>query len=421
MKSKIGTFFTSAIASAIIIAGTCQTANASVLLKDWANAGESGFGQIAMAKNDDNSSREFSFDEFQDLGFDSGVNFFGQTYNSYYINNNGNVTFDSPLSSFTPNAFPQTNVPMIAPFWGDVDTRCDECGNVYLGSPDENTLVVTWDSVGKFASNAEQTNSFQLVLIDRTDTGAGNFDVEFRYDNIEWISGEASDGIPAQAGYDAGDGVNFFTVPGSRTASVANLDTAPSNTGTNGLWRFAIRDGELPGSTPDNPLLPTIDPNNPSDYNFEFEVIDPDEFIFIDPLVAIGYDYIVNSGPNLAAVILPAGFDDNLFDLWLWDELLMDWFDAGIELTGGVEYVFDSPVNRFRVLGIDVATMLDPNDFTAFVTGLRFDSVGTINMNQNAVVFDTDDDDIVPASAPGTAILVFGMLAFLFIRKRKYA
>jgi hypothetical protein len=39
------------------------------------------------------------------------------------VNNNGNVTFNGPLGGFTPAAFPASSHPMIAPFWGDVDTR----------------------------------------------------------------------------------------------------------------------------------------------------------------------------------------------------------------------------------------------------------------------------------------------------------
>jgi len=203
MKNKLSSFFSGAALSAAILAsaGSLQTAQASVLLSGWNGSTESGFGQIAMAKNDDGSSRQFTFGEFEDLRFDNGVNFFGETFNGFFINNNGNVTFGQSLSTFTPVSFPTANTPMIAPFWGDVDTRCTDCGNVYLGSPDENTMVVTWDSVGSFNNNATTTNTFQLVLIDREDTGAGNFDVEFRYDDINWTSGSASSGVPAQAGF----------------------------------------------------------------------------------------------------------------------------------------------------------------------------------------------------------------------------
>lgn len=406
--------------SALLVAtlGFTHMAKADVILSNWFGSTESGYGQIAMERNDDGSSREFTFDEFPDLNFASGVNFFGSSYGGFYINNNGNISFGEQVGTYTPNPFPQAEAAMIAPFWADVDTGCAECGNVYLGSPDANTLVVTWAEVGKYNEDATETNTFQLVLIDREDTGSGNFDVEFRYGDINWISGDASDGAPAQAGYDAGDGTNFFTVPGSNTGAVRDLDIANSNTSTPGLWRFSIREGELPGSTPDNPLLPVIDPNNPTSYNFEFEVIDPDVTLFIDPLVAIGYDYIVNSGPNIAAVQLPTGFDDNLFDLWLWDDILGDWVDANTVLTGGVLFEFATPVERFRILGIDVSNMVDPNDFTAFVTGLRFDRVGTINMSQNVVTFFVDDGT-TPVSAPSIASLFAFMLALCVIRKRR--
>jgi hypothetical protein len=400
--------------------GFSQAANAEVILSDWFGSTESGYGQIAMERNDDGSSREFTFDEFEDLGFDSNVKFFGSDYDGFFINNNGNITFGREVGTFTPEPFPQSNAPMIAPFWADVDTRCDTCGNVYLGSPDANTLVVTWDAVGRYSNDATSTNTFQLVMIDRADTGSGNFDVEFRYGNIDWISGDASDGAPAQAGYDAGDQTNFFTVPGSNTQAVADLDIANSNTTTPGLWRFAIRDGVLPGSTPENPLMPVIDPENPTEYNFEFEVIDPDALIFIDPLVAVGYDYIVNSGPNLASVVLPTGFDDNMFDLWLWDATANDWYDANTVITGGVEYTFASALSRFRIMGIDVTNMVDPNDFTAFVTGLRFDAVGTINMNQNVVTFFVDDgSNPNVVSAPSIASLLVVLLAAGLVRRRK--
>ncbi|MFW8591282.1 nidogen-like domain-containing protein [Glaciecola sp. 2405UD65-10] len=420
MKNKLSSFFSGAALSAAILAsaGSIQTAQASVLLSGWNGSTESGFGQIAMSKNDDGSSREFTFDEFSDLGFDNGVNYFGDTFNGFFVNNNGNVTFGNSLSTFTPVSFPTANTPMIAPFWGDVDTRCADCGNVYLGSPDENTMVVTWDSVGSFSNNADTTNTFQLVLIDRADTGAGNFDVEFRYDDINWTSGTASNGVPAQAGYDAGDGVNFFTVPGSQTEEIANIDTANSNTDTAGLWRFAIREGALPGATPESPIYPVIDPSNPTTYNFEFEIIDPNTPIFIDPDVAVGYDFIVNNGPNIASVLLPTGFDDNLFDLWLWDMGLGDWFDANIVLEGGVSYTFDSPVDRFRILGIDVDNMLDPTDGEVFVTGLTFDAAGNINMDQIAIT-EFVDDGTTNVNAPSAILLVLSGGLMLFVRRRK--
>ena len=46
-------------------------------------------------------------------------------------------------------------------------------------------------------------------------------------------------GIPAMAGFDSGDGINYFKIPGSRTNSVLQL-TRTSNVGIPGKWVFNI-------------------------------------------------------------------------------------------------------------------------------------------------------------------------------------
>jgi hypothetical protein len=55
------------------------------------------------------------------IGF--SVNFYGQTFSNLYVNNNGNVTFDAPLGTFTPFGLVGTARQIIAPFFADVDTR----------------------------------------------------------------------------------------------------------------------------------------------------------------------------------------------------------------------------------------------------------------------------------------------------------
>lgn len=459
---KINKMLNSAVLGGLLaLSATTFNTEAGVLIKDWNGSGDSGFGDIAMPKNDDNSTAFISFDNFEQLNFNSGLNFFSQTqnYNGIFINNNGNITFNSALNEFTPETFPISEQPMIAPFWGDVDTSCIDCGDVYIGSPNANTIVVTWNEVSYFGSEANdngnggdfeggegdfegvepertarvqadaletsipKTNTFQLVLIDRADTGAGNFDVEFRYEDINWTTGDASNGTdglggsPAQAGFDAGNNHNFFVVPGSQQAAVVDLDTALSNTDTAGIWTFGIRDGVFDGSTPERPIMPIIDPNNPGDYPFEFVIIDDDP-IFIDPDVAIGYDYIVNSGPNFASVILPDSIGNGVYDLWLWDNGLADWYDTGTDISGGLtnQHTFDTVTDRFRIMGIEIDEMLDPTDSSAFVTGLTFDGTGLINMEQNAVTVFVAD----PTSVPEPQTLLLFIAAFGFMVRTRF-
>ncbi|HIK06461.1 MAG TPA: PEP-CTERM sorting domain-containing protein [Trichormus sp. M33_DOE_039] len=375
-----------ALGAAFMFIGTTNNAQAAGIVLDGFG-GSAGFGELALGRNDDSSSNELN------LPFE--INFFGNTFNTFYINNNGNLTFRDPLGSFTPEPFPVTNQPMIAPYWADVDTSCQLCGEVYVASPNPNTVVVTWKNVGYFPGNSTKANTFQTVLRNRSDTGAGNFDIEYRYGQLQWTTGDASGGTdglggtPAQAGFDAGDNTNYLTLPGSRTNEVLNLQNLSNLTDpVPGLWSFAIRNGQLPGSTPENPLLPIVIDGA---FVFDFNIGDPNRPIFIDPIVAVGYDYIVDSGPNFASVLLPENIGDGLYDLWTFDDVLQDFVDAGIVLTGGDTYNFGgSGVNRFRILGIEPAAELDPNDPTAFVTGLTFTGAGQVQLRQIPITEDTD-------------------------------
>ncbi len=104
------------------------------------------------------------------LGFK--VNFDGSEYTSAYVNNNGNITFDAPLSTFTPFWLVGTSQVIIAPFFADVDTRVGNVVEIGTGTLDgHKAFVVDWPSVGCYEENDSVTNNFQLVLIDRPDLG----------------------------------------------------------------------------------------------------------------------------------------------------------------------------------------------------------------------------------------------------------
>jgi hypothetical protein len=127
----------------------------------------------------------------------------------------------------------------------------------------------------------------------------------------------------------------------------------------------------LPAGAPPKVVLPTLVLGATPYYSFNTSVVGG-QTVFIDPLVAIGYDYQIGAGdPNFASVLLPMGIGDNLFDLWLWDGT--QFIDSGKELMGGIEYDFGGVgVDRFRILGIETSAGLDPNNTTAFITGLKF-------------------------------------------------
>lgn len=215
------------------------------------NAIRPGFDSTAFPGNDDGSTG------LVPLGFTA--DFFGTDYTHVFVNNNGNVTFDAPLGTFTPFPISTTNRVIIAPFFADVDTRT---GNVVAygagtvgGRP---AFGVTWPGVGCFAQITSVLNHFQVILVDRSDTGAGNFDIEFNYDQIQWETGQASGGSAvcqggssARVGYSNGTPDGSFELPGSGVNGAlldSNLATGLVNNSLNsggqlGRYRFTVRDG----------------------------------------------------------------------------------------------------------------------------------------------------------------------------------
>ena len=165
---------------------------------------------ISMARNDDGSSilipLPFTF------------NLYGDLYTSIYINNNGNITFTSPLATFTPFAFPSSPLAIVAPFFADVDTRPLASGLVYH-KIESNRITITWDSVGYFGNHVDKRNTFQLIISDGTDPyiGVGN-NVCFSFGDMNWTTGDASGGIggflgaPATVGVNRGDGILYATL-----------------------------------------------------------------------------------------------------------------------------------------------------------------------------------------------------------------
>ena len=147
------------------------------------------FNDFTLAANDD------GYTNLVNVGFN--LNFFGTTYSNLYVNNNGNVTFNNSLSTFTPFGLINNSFPIIAPFFADVDTRNGGSSLVHYGQGTvngRNAFGVNWINVGYFSAQADKLNSFQLILTDRSDIGAGDFDIEFNYDRILWETGSASGG-----------------------------------------------------------------------------------------------------------------------------------------------------------------------------------------------------------------------------------
>lgn len=234
-----------------------------------------GFNAESLARGDDSNSSGF-----EAIGFP--INVFPTTANpgpwtGCYVNNNGNITVGRYVSEYTPlplqtSAQPLTGlVALFAPWWADVDTRPTGSKVVTYGQGlvgDRAAFGVNYVDVGYYNQRTDKLNSFQVVLIDRTDTGAvGNFDVEFNYNQMLWETGSASSGVngyggtPARVGITNGDNQTIEAQYSGET--LKQLDFTPSTLAKNyttgmiyrkrnstvpGRQVFQFRNGNLLGS-----------------------------------------------------------------------------------------------------------------------------------------------------------------------------
>ncbi|XP_067225188.1 sushi, nidogen and EGF-like domain-containing protein 1 [Chanodichthys erythropterus] len=183
--------------------------------------------------------------------------YFGRVYQQTYVNNNGHLTFDGPLSELVPNyLLSQVNRDIIAPLWTDMDNTVNGTisyrqvtrGGLLLAAsnhinqyfPNLNftaswLFIATWDKVPYF-NNSQSSSSFQVVLV----SGGSLSFVMMNYGNI------SSTDQHFQAGYGTIDSTNYSSIP----VPNENKMSDSSNVNVPGRWAFRVDGGPEEG----NPL-----------------------------------------------------------------------------------------------------------------------------------------------------------------------
>ncbi len=220
-----------------------------------------GFQTYNLPANDDRSTSAISITSA--LGM-SSLNFFGNNYTQFYLNNNGNITFTSPLASYTPTSLFSLGVPIIAPYWADVDTAVPGSNILTYESVTNSPLFngqqawgADWNGVGYYASG-DKLNKFEMVLVNRSDIAPGDFDIIYNYDQVQWETGSASGGVDglggtsASVGYTNGNAAQTYVLPGSMIPGSfldSNMNTGLIHNSLNsnvlGRYIFQVRNGNV--------------------------------------------------------------------------------------------------------------------------------------------------------------------------------
>lgn len=199
-----------------------------------------GYQQLTLPANDDGTYPCTTTDDPPCTGSDTGpatvplgftVNFFGNTYDAVYVNNNGNVTFEAPLPKYQPSSLDTFGSPIIAPFFADIDTLDPSSAVVNFGTGTLNgnaVFVVNWPGVGCYEHVDTVLNDFQMIVVDRRDRATGtdgdDFDIEFNYNMIQWDTGQATSGDAACRNGQSGDSAYVGYTNGSNTGNSYQLE-----------------------------------------------------------------------------------------------------------------------------------------------------------------------------------------------------
>ena len=211
--------------------------------------GASGYGTNFPSNDDD--SIPVSITSLAGTGLTLLGRDFGETI---YLSNNGYIRLDTRDGTYTPYPLNSTNNPIIAAYFGDVDTR--GAGNVYYATratANDNKVALTWIGTGYFSRGTDKTNTFQLQV----ENLGVETNMRFSYQQLQWTTGSASGGSNGLGGTVARAG---FAIPGrnetirfelpssGRETDMLALASLPGNTGKVGVWSFRL----WPEATPPN-------------------------------------------------------------------------------------------------------------------------------------------------------------------------
>uniref|UniRef100_A0A1I8ASX4 Nidogen n=1 Tax=Steinernema glaseri TaxID=37863 RepID=A0A1I8ASX4_9BILA len=192
-----------------------------------------------------------SLDVGKQVTLKNPINFYGEEFSNVYILSNGGIGFESSARSYRANVLP-SRTRLIAPFWNRNDLRIGS-GHVYYREVTSgrvlergqseiryqydksvkalSCLLVTWDKMQPLGTDAlpdDNTNTFQAAIFITTNGTYANF----IYSNVGWTQG-------AEAGFNKGDGTEFFALPTSGTGNIMYLEEY-GNTGIPGEWMFEL-------------------------------------------------------------------------------------------------------------------------------------------------------------------------------------
>ena len=147
------------------------------------------------------------------------VNFFGTTYDTVYINQNGSLSFGSGFQGTGTNSLPSINAPLIAPFLADLSLAVPQAivswGWFEVTAP---AMAFEWSLYDPNNPNPNTVLDLQAIFFDVSKSpgfSSGDFRLELNYNEVVWGN------TPDWVGFTNGQGLGY-AFPGSNTSGAFN-------------------------------------------------------------------------------------------------------------------------------------------------------------------------------------------------------
>lgn len=146
--------------------------------------------------------------------------FYGVSFSSIYVSTNGNLNF-SGTTAYTNSGLPNS-IAMIAPLWDDLEIFAGTGQSIVESAVPGQYYAVTWD-ISQY-NNTLPRYQFQTVIFG-ADTMIGGMqflqnDIVFAYQRVDAVFNNNS----ATVGLNAGDGVNFTSLPGMANGNLSDAN-----------------------------------------------------------------------------------------------------------------------------------------------------------------------------------------------------
>lgn len=158
----------------------------------FTGAGNSGGRYVVSVETFDGILLNLGDDTSQEVTLPFSFPFQGSSYNSVFVNSNGNLTFGGGDTDFSESEFEFLNeLPRIAPLWDDLSPNQ---GGLVTVQQDASSWTLTFDGVPEFF--ASTTNTFSVTL-------DASGDISFSYDGVASVDSVV--GITEGGGAAAGE------------------------------------------------------------------------------------------------------------------------------------------------------------------------------------------------------------------------